>query len=76
MNGLTALLKGSDQPRCTLRPITSCMLPKKALAQIIARRMRCLPTRKTSTPLVRTNITLYVKDARIPSQCSKKYRQS
>ena len=31
LNGLTAQLKGSDQPRYTLRPITSCMLPRKAL---------------------------------------------
>ena len=73
LNGLTAQLKGSDQPRYTLRPITSCMLPRKALGQITSRLMRCLPTRKTSTPLVRTSITLYVKDARIRSTAPGNY---
>ena len=57
LNGLTALLKGFNQPRYTLRPITSCTLPRKALAQITAWGMCFLPTRKTSTPLVRTSIT-------------------
>ena len=32
-----------------------------------------LPTRKTSTPLVRTSITLYVKDARIRSTAPGNY---
>ena len=57
LNGLAALFKGSDQPRYTLRPITSYMLPRKALTQITSRLMRCLLTRKTSTALVRTSIT-------------------